>query len=81
MVRMVKVTVISTMALSTNLAPGKAASRDGERRQRGRSWVGRMASSDFSFDMCSISDLSIFLFLFVYIFHLTHVLLGLGPLK
>ena len=32
MVMMVKVTVILTMALRTNLAPGKAAAKEGERR-------------------------------------------------
>ena len=39
MVMMVKVTVISTMALSTNLAHGKLAARKEEGRQRGRSTV------------------------------------------
>ena len=62
MVMMVKVTVISTMALSTNLAHGKLAAREEEGRQRGRSCVGGKAGSDFSFHMCCISDLLIFYF-------------------
>ena len=62
MVMMMKVTVISTMALSTNLAHGKLAAREEEGRQRGRSWVGGKEGSDFSFHMCCISDLLIFYF-------------------
>ena len=66
MVMMVKVTVISTMALSNNLDPGKEPTREGE-EEAAWTMLSRKASSDFPFDMCCISELPIvYFYLFIF---------------